>query len=55
LGRDQVRIGNAPQVMAALCNLAITALRLMGITTITAAIQGHAGNPDNRSPTYKIM
>ena len=50
----QVRTGNAPQVMAALRNLAITALRLAGITTITAAMRDHARNPDKPLATYKI-
>ena len=52
--RSQVRTGNAPQVMAALRNLAITALRLAGITTITAALRDHARNPDKPLATYKI-
>jgi predicted transposase YbfD/YdcC len=52
--RSQVRTGNAPQVMAALRNLAITALRLAGITTITAAMRDHARNPDKPLTTYKI-
>jgi predicted transposase YbfD/YdcC len=52
--RSQVRTGNAPQVMAALRNLAITALRLAGITTITAAMRDHARNPDKPLATYKI-
>ena len=52
---SQVRTGNAPQVMAALCNLAITALRLAGITTITAAMRDHARNPDKPLATYKII
>lgn len=53
--RSQVRTGNAPQVMAALRNLAITALRLAGITTITAAMRDHARNPDKPLTTYKII
>jgi predicted transposase YbfD/YdcC len=52
--RSQVRTGNAPQVMAALRNLAITALRLAGITAITAAMRDHARNPDKPLTTYKI-
>jgi predicted transposase YbfD/YdcC len=52
--RSQVRTGNAPQVMAALRNLAITALRLAGITAITAAMRDHARNPDKPLSTYKI-
>jgi hypothetical protein len=40
--------------MAALRNLAITALRLAGITTITAAMRDHARNPDKPLATYKI-
>jgi hypothetical protein len=48
--RSQVRTGNAPQVM--LRNLAITALRLAGITTITAAMRDHAATrPSHWTPT----
>jgi predicted transposase YbfD/YdcC len=46
--RSQVRTGNAPQVMAALRNLAITALRL------AAAMRDHARNQDKPLATYKI-
>jgi predicted transposase YbfD/YdcC len=53
--RSQVRTGNAPQVMAALRNLAITALRLAGITAITAAMRDHARNPGKPLTTYKII
>jgi predicted transposase YbfD/YdcC len=53
--RSQVRTGNAPQVMAALRNLAITALRLAGITAITAAMRDHARNPGKPLVTYKIV
>ncbi len=52
--RSQVRTGNAPQVMATLRNLAITALRLAGITALTAAMRDHARNPDKPLATYKI-
>jgi predicted transposase YbfD/YdcC len=52
--RSQVRTGNAPQAMAALRNLAITALRLAGTTAITAAMRDHARNPDKPLATYKI-
>jgi hypothetical protein len=44
-----------PQIMAALRNLAITALRLDGITAITAAMRDHARNPDKPLATYKII
>jgi len=53
--RSQVRTGNAPQVMAALRNLAITALRLAGISSITAAMRDHARNPGKPMTTYKII
>jgi predicted transposase YbfD/YdcC len=53
--RSQVRTGNAPQVMAALRNLAITALRLAGISAITAAMRDHARNPSKPLATYKII
>jgi predicted transposase YbfD/YdcC len=53
--RSQVRTGNAPQAMAALRNLAITALRLAGLTAITAAMRDHARNPDKPLATYKII
>ncbi|MFL6111625.1 MAG: hypothetical protein ACJ786_09775, partial [Catenulispora sp.] len=45
--RSQIRTGNGPQIMAALRNLVITALRLAGVTNIAAALRHHArGVPD---------
>jgi predicted transposase YbfD/YdcC len=40
--RSQIRTGNGPQVMAALRNAAISALRTAGITNIAAANRYHA-------------
>ncbi|MCZ7421106.1 ISAs1 family transposase [Verrucosispora sp. WMMA2121] len=40
--RSQIRTGTGPQVMAALRNTAISALRLTGITNIAAANRHHA-------------
>jgi predicted transposase YbfD/YdcC len=44
--RSQIRVGNGPQVMASLRNLAITILRLAGETNIAAALRHHASNPN---------
>ena len=52
--RSQVRTGNGPQVMAALRNLVITALRLTGVTNIAAALRHHAREPHRPLVTYKI-
>jgi predicted transposase YbfD/YdcC len=43
--RSQARTGTGPHVMAALLNLAITALRLSGTTNIAAALRHHARDP----------
>jgi hypothetical protein len=40
--RDSIRTGTGPQVMAALRNAAIGALRTAGITNIAAANRHHA-------------
>ena len=40
--RSQIRTSNGPQIMAALRNLVITALRLAGVTNIAAALRHHA-------------
>ncbi len=40
--RSQIRTGTGPQVMAALRNAAIGALRTAGITNIAAATRHHA-------------
>lgn len=42
--RSQIRTGTGPQVMAALRNLAISALRLAGATNIAAATRHHSRN-----------
>jgi predicted transposase YbfD/YdcC len=52
--RSQVRTSNGPQVMAALRNLVITALRLAGTTNIAAALRRHAREPHRPLVTYKI-
>ena len=52
--RSQVRTGNGPQIMAALRNLVITALRLAGVTNIAAALRRHARDPHRPLVTYKI-
>ena len=52
--RSQVRTGNGPQIMAALRNLVITALRLAGVTNIAAALRRHAREPHRPLITYKI-
>jgi predicted transposase YbfD/YdcC len=52
--RSQVRTGHGPQVMAALRNLVITALRLAGTTNIAAALRHHARDPQRPLATYKI-
>ncbi len=55
--RSQVHTAHGPKVMAALRNLAITALRLLGATNIAAALRHHArdtGRPlaPKRSPEH---
>jgi predicted transposase YbfD/YdcC len=44
--RSRIRIGTGPQVMAALRNAAIGALRLAGVTNIAAANRHHARDPN---------
>jgi predicted transposase YbfD/YdcC len=52
--RSQIRTSNGPQIMAALRNLVITALRLAGVTNIAAALRHHARDPHRPLATYKI-
>jgi predicted transposase YbfD/YdcC len=52
--RSQVRTAHGPQVMAAFRNLAITALRLSGVTNIAAALRHHARDTSRPLATYKI-
>ena len=52
--RSQIRTRNGPQIMAALRNLVITALRLAGTTNIAAALRHHARDPHRPLVTYKI-
>jgi predicted transposase YbfD/YdcC len=51
--RSQIRTASAPQVMAALRNLAITILRLAGHASIAAALRYQARRPDR--PLRTIM
>jgi predicted transposase YbfD/YdcC len=53
--RSQVRTSHGPQIMAALRNLVITALRLAGHTNIAAALRHHARDPQRPLQTYKII
>ena len=46
-------LSGSPQVMAALRNLVITALRLAGITNIAKALRHHARHPHRPLVTYK--
>ena len=43
--KSTIRAGNAPQVMSAITNLAITLFRLQGVTKITAETRRNAQNP----------
>jgi predicted transposase YbfD/YdcC len=52
--RSQIRTAHGPQVMAALRNLAITALRLSGATNIAAALRHHARDSSRPLTTYAI-
>jgi predicted transposase YbfD/YdcC len=52
--RSQVRTAHGPQIMAALPNLAITALRLSGATNIAAALRHHARDTSRSLVTYAI-
>ncbi|GAA1403858.1 hypothetical protein GCM10009613_65520 [Pseudonocardia kongjuensis] len=52
--RSTVRTGDAPQVMAAFRNLAITTLRLSGATNIAAALRHHARDTLRPLSTFKI-
>ncbi|ALE76841.1 hypothetical protein FRP1_29055 (plasmid) [Pseudonocardia sp. EC080625-04] len=54
-GRSQTRTAAGPQVMAALRNLAITALRLTGTTNIAAGLRHHARDAHRPLTTYKII
>ncbi|WP_224389090.1 ISAs1 family transposase [Pseudonocardia sp. ICBG1293] len=53
--RSQTRTAAGPQVMAALRNLAITALRLTGTTNIAAVLRHHARDAHRPLTTYKII
>ncbi len=52
--RSQVRTAQGPQVMAALRNLAISALPLAGATNIAAELRHHARDTRRPLATYKI-
>jgi len=51
--RSQIRTANGPRVMASLRNLAVTILRLTGVTNIAAALRHHARRPDRPRATIK--
>ena len=51
--RSQIRTASGPQIMASLRNLAITILRLTGVTCIAAALRHHARRPSR--PLRTIM
>jgi predicted transposase YbfD/YdcC len=51
--RCQIRTAAGPQIMASLRNLAITILRLAGLSNIAAALRYHARRPDR--PLQTIM
>jgi predicted transposase YbfD/YdcC len=51
--RSQIRTANGPRVMASLRNLAVTILRLTGVTNIAAALRHHARRPDRPLATIK--
>lgn len=53
--RSQIPTSNGPQIMAALRNFVITALRLAGETNIAAALRHHARDAHRPLATYKIM
>jgi predicted transposase YbfD/YdcC len=53
--RSQIRTGNTPQVMATLRNIAITALRLAGVTNIAAALRHHSRDPIRPLTTLNIL
>ena len=52
--RSRIRTSNGPQIMAALRNLVITALRLVGTTNIAAVLRHDARDPHRPLATYKI-
>lgn len=53
--RSQIRTAAGPQVMAALRNLALTALRLTSIPNIAAGLRHHARDPLRPLATYAII
>jgi predicted transposase YbfD/YdcC len=50
---SRVRTGNGPRAMASMRNVAITALRLTGVTNIAAGLRHHARRPDRPIQTIK--
>ncbi|WP_238437268.1 MULTISPECIES: hypothetical protein [unclassified Frankia] len=52
---SQIRTGHAPRVMASLRNLAITILRLTGVTTIAQGIRHHARRPERPLEKLKSL
>lgn len=51
---SQVRVGSGPQVLSALVNLAISALRLAGATNTAAGLRQHAREPLLGLVTYGL-
>jgi hypothetical protein len=51
--RSQIRTASGPQIMASLCNLVVTILRLAGAASIAAALRYHARRPGR--PLQTIM
>lgn len=51
--RAQIHTRNGPQIMTSLRNLAITVLRLTGVTNITAALHPQARQPDQPPHTSR--
>ncbi|WP_083275492.1 hypothetical protein [Pseudonocardia sp. HH130630-07] len=52
--RSAVRTAAGPQIMAALRNPAITALRLAGVTNVAAALRQHARDALRTLTSYRI-
>lgn len=52
---SQARTGNAPHIVASLRNLAITIVRLTGVTNIAQATRHHARRPERPLETIKSL
>lgn len=53
--RSQIRTGSGPRTMASLRNLAISAVRLTGVTNIAASIRHQARRPDRPLQVIKSL